>query len=149
MNETLPLRASPAPTTPVSVAAKPPLRSDSSIGDLLRRLVDDLLNLVRSELRLASGEVRANVVGALGGLAVVAAGAMLVSVAMLCLLGAGVAFLAQSVGIVDAALIVAGTAILLGAALIYVGVGKLRTTQLAPRRSVANLRRDVDTLKGD
>ena len=128
---------------------RPRTVGDASIGELLRRLVDDLLNLVRSELRLAGGEVRANLAGALGSLGAIVVGGLLISVAMLCLLGAGVAFLAQSVGIVAAALIVAGGATLLGAILIIAGIAKLKATELVPRRAVANLRRDAETLKGD
>ena len=68
---------------------------------------------------------------------------------MLCLLGAVVAWLAQSVGIVAAALIVAAGAIVVGGGLIAFGIGRLKQFELAPKRTVANLKRDAETLKGD
>jgi uncharacterized membrane protein YqjE len=125
----------------------PPPRE--SLRVLLKRLGDDFIALIRSELRLAGGEVRANLADATGSLVIVMIGLMLVSVAMLCLLGAGVAFLSQFVGIVGAALIVAAIAIILGGMAIYVGVNQLKTTSIAPKRVAANLRRDVDKIKGD
>ncbi|MFZ4689045.1 MAG: phage holin family protein [Polymorphobacter sp.] len=130
-------------------ARTPPAPRRDSIRDLLRRLGDDFIALIRSELRLAGGEVRENLAQASGSLLIVALGAMLVSVAMLCLLGAGVAWLAQSVGLVPAALIVAAVAIILGGMAIYTGIGRLKRTDLAPRRVAANLRRDAENLKGD
>jgi uncharacterized membrane protein YqjE len=120
-----------------------------SIGDLLRQLVEDITVLLRSEMRLASSEIRAGITGALGSIAMVALGLILVSLAMLCFLGALVAFLAQSMGVVAAAALIGGVALVASALLIWAGASRLRTTDLAPRRSVANLKRDVDTLKGD
>ncbi len=139
MNEGADLLPSPAP-----IRAR-----GNSIGDLLRQLVEDITVLLRSEMRLASSEIRANVAGALGSIAMVAMGLMLVSLAMLCFLGALVALLAQSMGVVSAAALVGGVALLASAVLIWAGARRLRTTDLAPHRSVANLKRNVDTLKGD
>ena len=139
-------------TEPVSVPSAQP-RSDAprreSIRGLIRRLGDDFIALIRSELRLAGGEVRANLVGALSGLILVGIGVMLISVAMLCLLGAAVAFLSQFVGLVFAALIVAAVAMILGGIALYAGTARLKATDLAPRRVAANLRRDVGKFKGD
>lgn len=130
--------------------AAPPVRpARDSVGDLLRRLVDEFIILVRSEMRLAGSEMRAKLGAALGSVAAIAVGALLLSLAMLCLLAAGIAALAQSVGFVWAALIVAGGALLVAGILIYTGVARLKATELAPARTVANLRRDAETLKGD
>lgn len=120
-----------------------------TIRGLFRRLGEDFIALIRSEVRLAGGEVRANIAGAMGSLIVVLIGLMLVSVAVLCLIGAGVAWLSYYVGIVAAALIVASIAIISGVMAIYVGVKRLKATDLAPRRLAANLKRDVEKLKGD
>ncbi len=119
-----------------------------SIGDLLRRLVDDMILLVRSELRLAGGEIRQKAAGAAGSVGAIVAGATLLSLATLCLVGAAVAWLAERVGLVPAALIVAAATAGVGALLIIVGIGRLRTTDLAPQRAVANLKRSVGTLTG-
>ena len=120
-----------------------------SIGDLLRQLVDEIISLVHSEIRLAGGEIRDNLAGAIGSLATVAAGLMLLSVAMLCLLGASVLWLSFYIGIIAASLVVGVIALVLGIGLIYGGASRLKATDLAPRRSTANLKRDVETLKGD
>ncbi len=126
----------------------PPVRN-ASITQLLRRLIDDLLLLLRSEMRLAGSEVRANIQAVLGNMAALVIGIMLLSVAMLCLLGGTVAFLAQFTGLVAAAFIVSAVAGVIAGVLIYIGIGRLKSLELAPSRSIANLRRDVETLKGD
>lgn len=121
----------------------------ASIGDLLRSLIDDIVVLIRAEMGVAGGEIRDNLADAVGSLAAVAVGMMFLSVATLCLLGAGVAALAQYTGLVAAALIVAAFASVVAGALILIGIGRLKKVDLAPRRAVANLKRDMETLKGD
>lgn len=132
---------------PGTTPAGPPV--DDSIGGLFRRLVDDLINLVRSELRLAGSEVSGKIEESATSLGAIALGMILISVAMFCLLGAAVAFLAQFVGIIWAALIVAAVAIAIGGGLIYWGITSLQAQQLAPSRTVANLMRNAELLKGD
>lgn len=138
--------SAPASARAAAHTAVPP---DTSIGGLFRRLVDDLILLVRAELRLAGGEVRSRAEDAAPGLGAIALGAMLISVAMLCLLGAMVAFLAYYVGVTWAALIVAAGAIVAGGGLIWWGISRIQLSQLAPSRAVANLRRNAELLKGD
>lgn len=121
----------------------------ASVGDLLRSLIDDIVVLIRAEIGVAGGEIRDNLADAVGSLAAVAVGMMFLSVATLCLLGAGVAALAQYTGLVAAALIVAAFASVVAGALIFIGIGRLKKLDLAPRRAVANLKRDMETLKGD
>lgn len=122
---------------------------DDSIGGLFRRLIDDLINLVRSELRLAGSEVRGKVEESAVSIGAIALGGIMISVAMFCLLGAAVAFLAQFVGIIWAALIVAAGAIATGGGLIYWGISALQAQQLEPSRTIANLKRNAELLKGD
>jgi uncharacterized membrane protein YqjE len=120
-----------------------------SLRGLLKRLGDDFIALIRSELRLAGGEVRDNLADAAGALAALAIGMMLVSVGMFCLLGATVVFLAQFTGLLAAALIVAAIATILGGIAIAVGINRLKSTALVPERLAANLRQDADAMKGD
>jgi uncharacterized membrane protein YqjE len=120
-----------------------------SLRGLLRRLGDDFIALIRSELRLAGGEVRENVAEAAGAFVALAIGLMLVSVGMFCLLGAMVVFLAKFTGLLAAALIVAAIATILGGITIAVGIARLKTTALVPKRLAANLRMDAQTMKGD
>lgn len=127
--------------------AAPPQRE--SLGALFKRLVDDLVNLVRSEFRLARSEVGIKLAQAASSLAAVAVGGMLAMVSTSCLIVAAIAWLAQRVGLVDAALIAAGVLALLGGGLIALGVAKLQRLDLAPKRAAANLKRNLDTLQGD
>lgn len=120
-----------------------------SLGELLRQLINDIANLVRSELELARAEFRSGISQAAGSLAAIAVGGMLAMVATSCLLVATIAWLATKVGLVTATLIVAGVLGAIAAVLIIAGVSKLQRLDLAPRRAAANLQRNVDLLKGD
>jgi uncharacterized membrane protein YqjE len=144
--------ASPTPkrdaAAPGQAAGKPP-PADDSISGLFRRLVDDLINLVRSELRLAGNEVRGKVEESAVSLGAIVLGIILISVAMFCLLGATIAFLAQFMDVHWAALLVAVTALAIGGGLIYWGIRSLQTRDLAPTQAVANMRRNAELLKGD
>jgi uncharacterized membrane protein YqjE len=131
----------------VPQAGKPP--ADDSIGGLFRRLVDDLIYLVRSELRLAGSEVRGKVEESAVSLGAIILGIVLISVAMFCLLGATIAFLALFMDVHWAALIVAVAALAIGGGLIYWGIRSLQTRDLAPSQAVANMRRNAELLKGD
>ena len=126
-----------------------PAHGQESIGALVRRLVDEMVYLVRSEFRLARSEMRASAISASGSLAAMAVGAMLISVALFCLLAGVVAWLAQSVGVVAAAFIVAGVSAVFGGVLIAVGIARLKSIDFAPARAVANLKRSAETFKGD
>lgn len=129
--------------------ATPAPQKRESIRDLLKRLGDEFIALIRSELRLAGGEVRENLAEAAGALVLLAVGLMLVSVAMLCLLGAAVIFVSHYTGLLAAALIVGSIATIVGGIVIAAGVTRLKAADLAPKRLAANIRRDVETLKGD
>lgn len=120
-----------------------------TLGDLLTRLVEDVIVLIRAELRLASSEMRGKAAAAGSSVIVIAVGFMLVSVAMVCLLAAGIAFLALYIGIVAAALVFAGAMALVGAILIVGGINKVKSLDLAPRRSIAMFKRSAETLKGE
>ena len=132
-----------------STVERPVAPKRESIGDLFRRLIDDIVGLVRTELQLARSEVGVSINRAAGSLAAVAVGAMLAMVATSCLLVATIAWLAERVGLVEAALIVAAILGVAAGTLVATGIGKLRRLDLAPKRAAANLQRSVDLLKGD
>ena len=121
----------------------------ASLRELLRRLIADVVTLISSEANVAVAELRRNIAGAGNGLALIGLGAMLVSVALLCLLGATVAFLAQFVGIPLAALIVAAVAAVIAGVLIAAGLKQLKSSEIMPRKALARLRRDAALLKGE
>jgi uncharacterized membrane protein YqjE len=130
-------------------ATPAPATADDSIGGLFRRLIDDLINLVRSELRLAGSEVKGKVEESAVSLGAITLGIILISVAMFCLLGALIAFLSQFVDVHWAALIVAVSALAIGGGLIYWGIRTLQAQDLAPSRAAANIKRNAELLKGD
>jgi uncharacterized membrane protein YqjE len=122
---------------------------DDSIAGLFRRLVDDLINLVRSELRLAGREVQGKIEESAVSLGAIIFGIILISVAMFCLLGALIAFLSTFMDVHWAALLVAVSALAIGGGLIYWGIRTLQAKDLAPKRAVANMKRNAELLKGD
>lgn len=132
---------------PSPLPAREPARE--SLTDLFRRLIDDIVNLVRTEFQLARSEVGAKVSEAAGSLAAIAVGGMLAMVSTSCLIVAAIAWLAQRVGLVYATLIVAGVLAVFAGILIVSGVTKLQRMDLAPKRAAANLKRDIETLQGD
>jgi uncharacterized membrane protein YqjE len=134
-------------TPDTSEPAAPPRRG--SIGDLLRQLVDDIINLVRAQLEVTRAEVGDSIRQSAGSLAAIAVGGMFMMVATLCLLVALIAWLATKVGLVTAVLVVAGVLGVAGGVLIASGVAKLRRMDLAPKHTAANLKRNAAMLKGD
>lgn len=100
--------------------------SRPSLSGLVMRLVDDAALLVRSELRLVFGEFSQRLAQAVGNVALVLFGAMLIGMALLFLLTGLLVWLAAHVGVVAAALIAAAIAIILGAATVYAGLKRLQ-----------------------
>jgi len=121
----------------------------ASIGELLRRLIEDIGNLFRAELRLARSEVVAGAASARGGVVAVAAGATFMTASLLALLAAAIGWLAPYVGVGLAAFIVSVASAVLGGVLIAVGIGKIRLVRLTPTRAFARLKRDAEALNGD
>ncbi len=122
---------------------------EPSIGALFRQLIDDVQHLFATELRLFRAEVRSNI----GGLKV---GAMLIGVGATLMLGATVTMFAAFVGwlipVVGhgwAELIVAVASAVLGMIALAVGAKRLGGSHLAPDRTIASVKRDAQTLKGN
>ena len=86
---------------------KVPGTPEPTIGELIRSLLLDVGQLVRTEIKLAQAEVGQNVKRATAPMALMAGGALLMFGAFLALLGAFVGWLAPLVGAGWAALIVA------------------------------------------
>ena len=120
-----------------------------TIAALLRRLIEEISALIRMELRLARSELGASVKAAISGVVAIALGAVLAMIAMTCLLVATVVWLADHIGLLAAVLGVGGVLAVVAAILIFVGIGKMQRLELAPRRTIANLKGDADLLKGD
>lgn len=121
----------------------------ASIGDLLRSLIGDIQHLLRTELRLFQAEIRGNVGGLKTGIILLAAGGTLMLAAIITLFAAFVGWLIPVVGHGWAELIVAVVSAIIGIILLGTGQKKLGATGLSPDRSIASLKQDAETLKGN
>jgi hypothetical protein len=120
-------------------APRPAEKPRASLFDLVMRLVDDAVLVVRSEFRLTWGEIRSSLAEAAANLALVVVGAMLIGVALMFLLAGLLVWLSSYVGIVAAALIAAAIAIILGGLTLFAGLKRLQASELAQRTKAANL----------
>lgn len=121
----------------------------ASIGDLLRSLIGDIQHLLRTELRLFQSEVRSNIAGLKTGVILLAAGGTLMLAALITLFAAFVGWLIPVVGHGWAELIVSAVSAIIGIILLGTGQKKLSTSGLSPDRSIASLKQDAETLKGN
>lgn len=118
------------------------------IGELLRDLASDGTRLVRDEIALARSEAqeKARQVGVAVGM--IAAGAVLAIPAIVLVLQAVVKLLAVYMPEWVAALLVGVVVGLVGYLLVRKGQASLSGSRLAPERTAASLRRDVDLVQG-
>lgn len=125
-----------------------PAPESRSIGELLRDLAGDSANLIRQELRLARTETEDKFHQSMSAFVAVIAGALLAFAALIVLLDALVFGLVEA-GLERwlAALIVAGVVAAIGYLLVRKGQNDLSATRLAPERTVANVRKDLDLVK--
>lgn len=122
-----------------------------SIADVVRGLASDATHLMRTEVRLAKAEVRANVAGLVTPIILVAAGLILGIAALFTLMAAFVGLLVEVLDISPglASLIVAAVVGGIAGFLVMSGLGKLRAATLAPTRTMASVKEDVQTVKGN
>ena len=117
-------------------------------GELVKRLSEQIPQLVRDELRLALAELKekgkragigAGLTGAAGLIALYGLGGLLVAV---------IAALALVLPVWAAALIVGGVLLLLAGVLAWAGIGQVkRATPPVPEEAIASTKRDIETLK--
>jgi hypothetical protein len=114
------------------------------ITDLLRDLLAQLTALMKNERDLARAEMSEKIDQATRALVFIVAGAVLLVPALVVLLAAGVAaIVAAGLATYWAALIVGGAAFIVGLALVLGGKSSMSLRNLAPRRTMDHLRRDV------
>lgn len=133
---------------PVAVTSEPVVE-EPSIGQLVRRLVDDTGELVRSELKLAQTEFKSNLTAMVAPIGMVVGAAVFGLAALFVLLGAFVGWLTPYVGAGWAALIVAAVTGLIAFLLFSAGRKGLSAASLAPTRTTASLKQDAELLKGN
>ena len=126
----------------------PVVDTSRPITDIFRDLLNQLTSLVRTEGELARAEMNEKIDQAARGLTLMLGGAVLLIPALVILLAAAVA------GIMDrgvepywAALIVGGVALAVGVILMIAGKTAIKLNNLAPRKTVHQLRRDAAVAK--
>jgi xanthine/uracil permease len=119
-----------------------------SIGELLRDLASDSASLVQQEFALARAEAEAKLHQMIMAAIELLVGALVAFAALIILLDAVVYSLADA-GLQRwlAALIVGGVVAVIGFLLVRKGQKDLSATRLAPERTAANLRKDLDLVK--
>jgi len=116
---------------------------DRSLTAVLKDIAGNIQELVRSEIRLARVEVQTQVRTAVRGTTFVVIGAAFAFLALAFISLAGVYLLSTIVAAWAAALIVAGTAAIIGGVLVGAGLKQMKHVTLAMPRTVANLKESV------
>jgi xanthine/uracil permease len=119
-----------------------------SVGELVRDLANDVSNLVRQELNLARTEAQDKLHQTIAAVVAMIAGALIAFAALIVLLDALVYGLTEA-GLERwlAALIVGGVVAIVGFILVRKGQKDLSATRLAPERTTANVRKDINLVK--
>ena len=118
-----------------------------SIGTVLKDIVGNVQQIVRSEIRLASVEVRQEAGKAGQSAALVMVGGAIAVLALGCALIAAISLLATIVPLWSAALIVAAVTGVVGAGLIAAGMKRMRQITMTPTRTLAALEENVPWAK--
>ena len=119
-----------------------------SLGDLLRDLAGETSTLLRQELSLARAETQDKLHQIIAVLVAMLGGALLAFAGLIILLDALVYGLIEA-GMERwlAALVVGGVVALVGLLVAWKAQSDLSATRLAPERSAASFRKDVDMLR--
>lgn len=119
-----------------------------SIGELLRDLANDSANLIRQELTLARTEAQEKLHHTMTAATALIAGALLAFAALIVLLDALVYGLTEA-GLERwlAALIVGGVVAAIGFLLVRKGQNDLSAARMAPERTMASVRKDMNLVK--
>jgi hypothetical protein len=120
-------------------------RRELSVSRLIGELIHELQQLVRKEGQLATTEVSERLQEATNGAIALGSGSLVAFAGLILLLQA--AAFALDLWLREpwlSALIVGGVVLVIGGAMILSGRRTLRTRNLAPRRTLESLRRDVE-----
>jgi hypothetical protein len=119
-----------------------------SVGALLRQLGRDVPDLLIKELALARSEIAAAAQSTKAGVASLATGAAILMPGVFVLLMAAVYGLALIMPMWGAALIVGGVVTIIGVAMMIAGKKKLEADSLKPERTLYQMQKDRDAIKG-
>ena len=125
-----------------------PVQENRSVGELLRDLANDVTALIRQELALARTEAQDKLHQTIAAVVAMIAGALIAFAALIVLLDALVYGLTEA-GMPRwvAALIVGVVVAIIGFVLVRKGQNDLSATRLAPERTAANVRKDINLVK--
>jgi uncharacterized membrane protein YqjE len=118
-----------------------------SIGTVLKDIVGNVQQIVRSEIRLASVEVRQEAGKAGQSAALLMVGGAIAVLALGCALIAAISLLATIVALWSAALIVAAVTGVVGAGFIAAGMRRMRQITMTPTRTLAALEENIPWAK--
>jgi Putative Actinobacterial Holin-X, holin superfamily III len=129
----------------------PELRQERGIGELFGQLSQDMTMLVRQEVQLARAEMSEKLSRLTANLVSVVAGGFVAYVGGLALVAALILALNDLANISPwvSALIVGAVLAIAGYAMLRRGLDELKRVDIAPRRTVENIRDDVQAIKDD
>jgi uncharacterized membrane protein len=129
----------------------PELRQERSIGELFGQLTQDMTLLVRQEVQLARTEMTEKLSKLTTNLISVGAGGFVAYLGGLALMAALILAIRDlaNISLAWSALIVGGILAIIGYAMLQRGMKELKQVELAPRRSVENIKDDVQSIKDD
>jgi hypothetical protein len=129
----------------------PELRQERSIGELFGQLTQDMTLLVRQEVQLARTEMTEKLSKLTANLISVGAGGFVAYLGGLALMAALILAVRDlaNISLAWSALIVGGILAIIGYVMLQRGLKELKQVELAPRRSVENIKDDVQSIKDD
>jgi uncharacterized membrane protein len=130
----------------------PELRQqERSIGELFGQLTQDMTLLVRQEVQLARTEMTEKLSRFTTNLISVGAGGFVAYLGGLALMAALILAIRDlaDISLAWSALIVGGILAIVGYVMLQRGLKELKAVDLAPRRSVENIKDDVQSIKDD
>jgi hypothetical protein len=129
----------------------PELRQERSIGELFGQLTQDMTLLVRQEIQLARSEISEKLSRFTTNLIAVLAGGFVAYVGGLALVAALILALNDlaNISLAVSALIVGAGFAIAGYVMLKRGLNELKRVDIAPRRTVENIKDDVQSIKED
>jgi len=130
----------------------PELRQqERSIGELFGQLTQDMTLLVRQEVQLARTEMTEKLSRLTSNLISVGAGGFVAYLGGLALMAALILAISDlaNISLAWSATIVGAILAIVGYVMMQKGLKELKSTELAPRRSVENIKDDVQSIKDD
>ena len=129
----------------------PDLRPERGVAELFGQLSQDMTLLVRQEVQLARAEMSEKLSRLTANLVSVIAGGFVAYVGALALVAALILALNDLANISPwvSALIVGAVLAIGGYAMLRRGLGELKRVDLAPRRTVENIKDDVQAIRND